>query len=59
VLVGGITHPKISHPSGRGFRSNWHRLIQTGLKGRKKSNGEVALEPVIKESFTFHDLRAK
>jgi integrase len=42
-----------------GFRSNWHRLIQTGLKGRKKSNGEVALEPVIKESFTFHDLRAK
>ena len=42
-----------------GFRSNWHRLIQTGLKGRKKSNGEVSLEPVITESFTFRDLRAK
>jgi integrase len=42
-----------------GFRSNWHRLIQTGLRGRKKSNGEMALEPVIRESFTFHDLRAK
>ena len=42
-----------------GFRSNWHRLIQTGLKGRKKSNGEMALAPVITESFTFHDLRAK
>ncbi len=42
-----------------GFRSNWHRLIQAGLKGRKKSNGAVDIAPVIKESFTFHDLRAK
>jgi integrase len=42
-----------------GFRSNWHRLIQTGLKGRKKRNGMVDLEAVLKESFTFHDLRAK
>lgn len=45
--------------SESGFRSNWHRLIQTGLKGRKLKNGVVTLEPVIKESFTFHDLRAK
>jgi len=42
-----------------GFRSNWHRLMQTALKGRKKSNGEAAIEPVLTESFTFHDLRAK
>ena len=42
-----------------GFRSNWHRIMQVGLKGRKRSNGTVELEPVIKESFTFHDLRAK
>jgi len=42
-----------------GFRSNWHRLMQAGLKGRKKSNGAVDFEPVIKEAFTFHDLRAK
>jgi integrase len=42
-----------------GFRSNWHRLIQTGLKGRKRKNGVITLEPVIKEAFTFHDLRAK
>jgi integrase len=38
-----------------GFRSNWHRLIQ----GRKRSNGVLSVQPVIKESFTFHDLRAK
>lgn len=30
-----------------------------GLKGRRRSNGTLELEPVIKESFTFHDLRAK
>ena len=42
-----------------GFRSNWHRLIQSGLKGRKRSNGVLDVQPVIKESFTFHDLRAK
>jgi hypothetical protein len=42
-----------------GFRSNWHRLMQAGLKGRKKTNGAVDFEPVIKEAFTFHDLRAK
>lgn len=45
--------------SESGFRSNWHRLIQTGLKGRKQKNGVVTLEPAIKEAFTFHDLRAK
>jgi hypothetical protein len=42
-----------------GFRSNWHQLMQAGLKGRKKTNGAVDFEPVIKEAFTFHDLRAK
>ena len=45
--------------SESGFRSNWHRLIQTGLKGRKTKNGAFILEPVLSESFTFHDLRAK
>jgi hypothetical protein len=45
--------------TGSGFRSNWHRLIQTSLKGRKRKNGVVTLEPVLKESFTFNDLRAK
>jgi hypothetical protein len=33
--------------------------MQVGLKGRRRSNGTLELEPVIKESFTFHDLRAK
>jgi len=45
--------------TGSGFRSNWHRLIQTALKGRRRKNGVVTLEPVLKESFTFNDLRAK
>jgi hypothetical protein len=45
--------------TGSGFRSNWHRLIQTALKGRKRKNGVVTLEPVLKEPFTFNDLRAK
>lgn len=45
--------------TGSGFRSNWHRLIQTALNGRKLKNGRVTLEPVLKESFTFNDLRAK
>lgn len=45
--------------TGSGFRSNWHRLIQTALKGRKRKNGVVVLAPVLKESFTFNDLRAK
>ena len=42
-----------------GFRSNWSRLIQSGLKGRRKSNGEWAVQPVLTQPFTFHDLRAK
>jgi hypothetical protein len=42
-----------------GFRSNWHRLIQTALKGRRRKNGVVTLAPVLKEAFTFHDLRGK
>ena len=45
--------------TGSGFRSNWHRLIQTALTGRKRKNGVVTLAPVLKESFTFNDLRAK
>lgn len=45
--------------TGSGFRSNWHRLIQTALKGRKRKNGVVTLAPVLKEAFTFNDLRAK
>lgn len=45
--------------TGSGFRSNWHRLIQTCLNGRKLKNGRVTLEPVLKEAFTFNDLRAK
>ncbi len=46
-------------PAAERFRSNWHRLIQTALKGRKLKNGRVTLAPVLKESFTFNDLRAK
>ena len=45
--------------TGSGFRSNWHRLIQTAMKGRKRKNGVVTLAPVLKETFTFNDLRAK
>jgi hypothetical protein len=45
--------------TGSGFRSNWHRLIQTALNGRKRKNGTVTLEPALKEAFTFNDLRAK
>lgn len=45
--------------TGSGFRSNWHRLIQTALNGRKRKSGLVTLAPVLKEPFTFHDLRAK
>lgn len=33
--------------------------MQTALKGRRRKNGVVALEPVLKEPFTFNDLRAK
>ena len=33
-------------------------LKEVILKGRRPSNGTLELEPVIKESFTFHDLRA-
>jgi hypothetical protein len=42
-----------------GFRSDWNRLMNTALEGRKRKNGVVTLAPVIKESFTFHDLRGK
>ncbi|HEY0799342.1 MAG TPA: hypothetical protein VGD54_00750 [Steroidobacteraceae bacterium] len=45
--------------TGTGFRSNWHRLIQTAMKGRRRKTGVVTLEPVLKEAFTFNDLRAK
>lgn len=45
--------------TGSGFRSNWARLMQTALHGRKLKNGRVILEPVLKEPFTFNDLRAK
>ncbi len=37
-----------------GFRSNWHRLMTTATKPRRR--GEPAL---LSEPFTFHDLRAK
>jgi integrase len=37
-----------------GFRSNWHRLLTNATKAGK--NGET---PVLREPFTFHDLRAK
>jgi integrase len=42
-----------------GFRSNWARLMNTALKGRKRKNGIVTLAPVLAAPFTFHDLRAK
>jgi hypothetical protein len=45
--------------TGSGFPSNWHRLIRTAIKGRKRKNGVVTLAPVLKESFTFNTLRAK
>jgi hypothetical protein len=45
--------------TGSGFRSNWSRLMHTALNGRKRKNGVVTLAPVLKESFTFNDLRAK
>jgi integrase len=37
-----------------GFRSNWHRLMTSATKPGK--NGET---PILREPFTFHDLRAK
>jgi integrase len=37
-----------------GFRSNWHRLMTTATKSRKKGES-----PLLNEAFTFHDLRAK
>src|SRR5690606_24794815 len=42
-----------------GFRSNWHRLMSAAVKGIKRKDGALIHEPVIAESFTFHDLRAK
>lgn len=42
-----------------GFRSNWHRLMTGAVEGTKRKDGSVLREPVLKESFTFHDLRAK
>jgi hypothetical protein len=45
--------------TGSGFRSNWSRLMHTALHGRKRKNGVVTLAPVLKEPFTFNDLRAK
>jgi integrase len=37
-----------------GFRSNWHRLMTKATNAGK--NGET---PILREPFTFHDLRAK
>ena len=37
-----------------GFRSNWHRLMTNATKPGK--HGET---PILREAFTFHDLRAK
>jgi hypothetical protein len=34
--------------TGSGFPSNWHRLIRTAIKGRKRKNGVVTLAPVLK-----------
>jgi len=45
--------------SESGFRANWHRLMQAAVKGRKARNGVAALDPVLAEPFTIHDLRAK
>lgn len=45
--------------TGSGFRANWSRLMRTALRGRKLKNGVVTLAPVLKEPFTFNDLRAK
>lgn len=45
--------------SASGFRAIWHRLIQAAIKGRKARNGVAAMEPVLEEPFTIHDLRAK
>jgi len=40
--------------SESGFRSNWHKLMERATK--PGDNGEP---PLLPESFTFHDLRAK
>jgi integrase len=45
--------------TGSGFRANWSRLMRAALHGRKLKNGVVTLAPVLTESFTFNDLRAK
>ena len=37
-----------------GFRSNWHKLMTSATKPGK--NGETS---ILREPFTFHDLRAK
>jgi hypothetical protein len=42
-----------------GFRSNWHRLMTAAVGGVKRKDGSWITEPVITESFTFHDQRAK
>lgn len=42
-----------------GFRSNWHRLMTAAVEGSKRKDGSWITEPVLTESFTFHDLRAK
>ena len=42
-----------------GFRSNWHRLMTAAVGGVKRKDGSWITDPVITESFTFHDQRAK
>ena len=42
-----------------GFRSNWHHLMTAAVNGSKRKDDTWLSEPVLAESFTFHDLRAK
>lgn len=48
--------------TSEGFRSMWQRYMKKAVNGwvrRYKGRESVKHEPVIKERFTFHDLRAK
>lgn len=45
--------------SENGFRAIWQYAMARAVKGTKRRNGEWKKRPILKERFTFHDLRAK
>jgi integrase len=42
-----------------GFQTLWQRLMVLAVEGEKNPDGTWQVEPVIKERFTYHDIRAK